>query len=536
MNPATQPPGPPVLVIGERRRRDLASAAKRLRVAVMTDPARSAELADTLIELVGNRLLAWSFVEAAADAPDSVVLAARILAERGPLGPYASTADAVRYFTAAAQLAAVQAGLGQPEAAGRTLDALDGWRSQLGRLPLLEQLSPAAIGWALVTRARAAADLAVAAAFAEAALLRLYAGPDLGPGLDYLLVAAHLAAADARWSAGDADGAVAHHQLALGRYRTALDGLDQAVRPAVAQAALAPLAEVFGGFGHRAEALGDRAVALQLRREWLALAERFDPGGTAAGAAGAALSGALLRAGREFEAEAVGVLPSTEALPALPATRSADQNGASTLPSEQALGTDRLSVAAAVRLRQAEQTALAEHAAARSAAEAAEQRLRVQAEQAAAALATERAEAERRAAADAAVAEREAVERARLEAEAEAERRAALAVAERAAAEERRRERAAAHEPARVADPEAAQAARAALPAVRAAVAQAGPEPADQAAAQERLAEVLRPLAIVEPDRYREDLLAVLESLVSLRWRLGDADGSREAARELKTW
>ncbi|MGC4152677.1 MAG: hypothetical protein QM628_06315, partial [Propionicimonas sp.] len=218
---------PDPLAAAERRRRDLASAAKRLRVAVMTDPARAGEFADTLVALVGNRLLAWSFTDAAADAPESVVLSARILAERGPLGPYASADDAVRYVTASVQLAAVQAGLGQPEAAGRTLDALDAWRAQLGRLPLLEQLAPLTVVWALAVRARAAQEVAAANGYADAALLRLYAaGLDLDAGSAYLAVTAHLVAADARWAAGHPDAALAQHRLALARYRAAVAGAD----------------------------------------------------------------------------------------------------------------------------------------------------------------------------------------------------------------------------------------------------------------------------------------------------------------------
>ena len=45
---------------------------------------------------------------------------------------------------------------------------------------------------------------------------------------------------------------------------------------------------------------------------------------------------------------------------------------------------------------------------------------------------------------------------------------------------------------------------------------------------------VLRPLAAVDPG-HRDELAAVLESLVGLLWRLGDPDGSRAAAREART-
>ncbi|MGC4153127.1 MAG: hypothetical protein QM628_08595, partial [Propionicimonas sp.] len=116
-----------------------------------------------------------------------------------------------------------------------------------------------------------------------------------------------------------------------------------------------------------------------------------------------------------------------------------------------------------------------------------------------------------------------------------AERRAAQELAEQAAAAERRRERAAAREDARAVQPELLQASAAELPSARQQVIEAGGEPA-LAAAQERLAALLRPLATADPDGYRDELLATLEALVSLRWRLGDPEGSREAARERKSW
>ena len=518
----------------ERRRRQLASAAKRLRVAVMTDPGLSGELADTLVELVGGRLLAWSFTEAAADAPESVVLSARILAERGPLGPYASADDAVRYFTASVQLAAVQAGLGQPEAAGRTLEALDAWRAQLGRLPLLERLTPVSVVRALTVRARAAQDAAVANGYADAALLRLYAaGLDLDAGSEYLAVSAHLAAADARWSAGHPETSLAHHRLALARYRAAIAGVEGATRPALAQAALAPLPDLFRPFALRLEATGDQAGALAVRREWLALAERFAaPDAASAELARAALGDALRRAGREAEAgQLAPVAPTAESLPVL-----ADRIEWTALPPEQVLNTGALTVTASVRLQRDEQAAVAEGSAARAAAELAEGRLRARAEQAAAEQAAALAEAERRAEARAAAAEREADERARAEADAEAERRAVQEAAEQAAAAQRRRERAAAREDARTVDPEVLWTSAAELPAAREQVVQAGEDPASLAAAQERLAALLRPLATADPAEYRDELVAALETLVSLRWRLGDPEASREAARERKTW
>ena len=520
-----------VFQAAEQRRRDLASAAKRLRVAVMTDPSQSGAFADTLVALVGNRLLAWSFAEAAADAPESVVLSARILAERGPVGPYTSADDALRYFTAAVQLAAVQAGLGQPEAAGRTLDALDDWRSRLGRLPLLERLVPSTAVWALAVRARAAQQVAVANGYADAALLRLYAaGLDLDAEAAYLAVTVHLATADARWAAGHVEAALAHHRLALARYRAAIAGLAGAIRPALAQIALAPLSELFGPFALRLEASGDPTGALAVRRDWLAQAERLATADdTATATPTAALRHALTRAGRGAEASQ---LASSAPIAELPLPVPGPRIDWPALTAEQVLSTGAVTVTAAMRLQRDEQAAAAAASAARADAEHAEARLRARAEQLAADQAAALAEAERHAEAQAVAAARAAAERAETEAAAEAERRAAQEAAEQAAAAERRRERAAA----RSVDPELLRRSAAELPDARQQAGRAGAEPAALAAAQEWLAAVLRPLATADPDRYRDELVATLEALGSLRWRLGDAAGSREIARERKTW
>lgn len=525
------------LVAAERRRRELASTAKRLRVVVMTDPGRSAELAGTLVELVGNRLLAWSFAQAAADAPESVVLSARILAERGPVGPYASADDAVRYFTAAAQLAAVQAGLGQAEAAGRTVDALDSWRRQLGTLPLVEQLAPQTVVWTLVARGRSllASDVAGANAHAEAALLRLYAERlDVDPEFAYLALAAHLLAADARWAAGQGESALAQHRLALAQYRTVAVRAGEQLRPAVVDAALAPLAESYEPFAQRLEVLGYPASGIALRRAWLADLEHLGQpmDGPEAIAARAGLAQALARAGRAIEAAALAWDATGEPTPAGPGGPIAWES----LPWERALSDRPLGFAATMRLRQDEQAAIVEGVAARAEAERAETDLRAAAERLAATEAAERAEAERRAAAtSAADAARAALARQR-EAEALAARRAAEETAAREAADRRRTELAAARERARPADPEVVRAAEAALPEARQQALDEDAELSAQAAAQERLAGILRPLAQAEPAGYAAELAAALDALVSLRWRLGDPEGSREAARERKTW
>ena len=77
----------------ERELRELTSAVKRLRVAAMSDPSKGDDLADALVGLTGRRLLAWSFTDAATEAPESVLLSERILASRGAGGPYAVLPD-----------------------------------------------------------------------------------------------------------------------------------------------------------------------------------------------------------------------------------------------------------------------------------------------------------------------------------------------------------------------------------------------------------------------------------------------------------
>ena len=523
----------------EYQRRELASAVKRLRVAVMTDPGRNGEFADALVGLVGNRLLAWSFTQAAVDAPESVVLSARILAERGPAGPYASADDAVRYFTAAAQLAAVQAGLGQADAAGRTVDSLDAWRGQLGRLPLVEQLDPQTVVWTLIARGRSllAGDPAGANAHVEAALLRLYADRlDVEAEYAYLAVAAHLLAADARWAAGRADLALAHHRLALRQYRVVGVRAGEQLRPAVAEAAVAPLADLYEPFARRLETLGDQAGGIALRRAWVAELDQLDqPADTpAATAARTALAQALARAGRRIEAESlVTGLGEAEFAPERPG------QPVDWVPLlwEQVLSTRPLTITATVRLRRDEKAAIAENLAARAEAEVTETGLRAEAERIAEARAAELAEAERRAAAEAAAEEARLAETERREAETLAARRAAEEAAAREAAERRRAELAAARNQARTVDPEVVSAAEAELPQARQQLLElaADAELSAQATAQERLARVLRPLAQAD-GTYAAELATSLDALVGLRWRLGDPEGSREAAKELKTW
>ena len=109
----------------------LASLAQRLRGWVGSDPSRAAELADALVELTAHRLLGHGYAAAAADAQDSVRRAGEILAASGPIGPYTSITDAARYVTAVVHMAAIQTGLGLPDAAGRTIESLQDMQEQL---------------------------------------------------------------------------------------------------------------------------------------------------------------------------------------------------------------------------------------------------------------------------------------------------------------------------------------------------------------------------------------------------------------------
>lgn len=507
----------------ENRARALASDVRRLRAAAMSDPQRTDELADALVDLTAARLLAWDFVEAAADAPESVVQAARILASRGPSGPYASVPDAVRYATATVQLAAVQAGLGQAEAAGRTLEGLDAWRAQLGRLPLAANLPEPVSLWALVARARALldADVPLANAHADAAEAGLHALTD-PPA--YLALAVHLLTADCRWAAGRPESALAHHWLALEVHRAAVAGVGDRPRPAVARAALAPVVATYEPYAQRLAASRDPSGGIAMRREELEVVARF---GDDVRAVRAGLAQALRAAGRTIEATGLGAGdPAAET----PTARLGERITWTPLAAP-GLAVSEPDPAAVAAWQRAEQAAGFAGVAARADAERAESAMRAAAEDAAARLEAERAEAARHAAAEEAAA-RAAEAQARLRAQAEAEERAALGdAAARAAADERRRRLEAEHRP--PVDPEHARMAAGQLEQARAAVRAAGEELLPLASATERLADLLRPLAAADP-AYSGEFAATLEVLVGLRWRLSDTEGSRAAAREAK--
>ena len=527
--------------LAERTRREQFSTVKRLRVLATSDPGRGDEFADALVRLTGARLLMLDFPDAATDAPESVLLAARILARNGAAGPYTSPADATRFFTASALLAAVQAGLGQEEAAARTLAGVDGWLQQLGRLQLREHLDATAVIWSLVARARSllATDVARANACADAAALRLYAaGLDAHP--DYVGVSVQLLLADCRWAGGLPDQALAHHRLALSAYRKAVGEAGGRLRPGVAQVALAPVVALHEPYAQRLEDAGDPEFAVAVRRSEVARLEELGASPALLAGARAGLARALARAGRGEEAEAEhaeasALDPGSAGAPEPATTAPGERCSWTPLSPTEALSPDGLPEAASPRLQEAVQAAVSDGVAARLAAQRSEAELRAAAESAATERAAEREETERRAAAESEAARAAAGEQHQREAQAATARREAEEAAARAAADERRRQLAEEHQQRLAVDPDKAEAAAAELATARDRVRGAGDNLRELRDAQERLVGLLRPLAVVDPDAHRAELASALEALVGLRWRLGDPDGSREAAREART-
>lgn len=525
----------------ERARRELASTVKRLRVSVTSDPGHGDELADALVRLTAARLLAWDFTEAAADAPEAVLLAARILARSGAAGPYTSPTDAARFFTASALLAAVQSGLGQDEAAARTLAGTDGWLPQLGRLQLREHLDATAVIWSLVARSRAllATDVPRANACADAAAHRLYAaGLDTAPG--YLALTVHLLVADCRWAAGYPDQSLAHHAVALSGHRVAIGSAEPGrLRPALAAVAAAPVVALHEPYALRLDSTGEENFATAVRRAEVVLLENFGHAGGQLALARAGLARALAREGRGDEAQRE--LAEAEDLAAKAGIRLQALDGAvlpgvrcnwPKLTAAEALAPEGLPATAVTRLEQDVQAAVFDGVAARVSAHRSEERLRAQADAAATERAADSAVAERLARSEAAAAQSAAIEQDRHAAGLAAVRRESEEAAAREAADERRRQLAEDHQ--LVVDPAAARTAATELAAARDGIGGAADDLQYLRAAQERLASLLRPLAAVDPDTHLPELVNALEALVGLRWRLGDPEGSREAAREAR--
>lgn len=247
----------------------LTSLVQRLRGWVGTDPSKAPELGDALNALTAHRLLGHQYAEAAADAQAAVVSAAKLLASHGPIGPYTPMPDAARYFTATVHLAAIQVGVGLPDAAGRTMDAALEWKRQLPKAGLDELLDPRTAVWALCAVARAALTegaLARANAYADAAWARLVEAGLVGTGLLELDV--RRLVSDCRWAAGLDGDALAQLRLALAAHQDMAGPLAQpaGLSPALLERLAEPVFGLHRDLADRLVATGDVAAGLQVRR------------------------------------------------------------------------------------------------------------------------------------------------------------------------------------------------------------------------------------------------------------------------------
>ena len=293
----------------------LASLVQRLRGWVGSDPSRASELADALIQLTAYRLLGHGYAAAAEDAQDAVRRSAELLAAKGPIGPYTSVSDAARYATAVVHMAAIQAGLGLPEAAGKTIESLKDIQEQLGE-GLQRQLHPQTAIWALSCSARAAlaaGDIAAANACVDAALVRL-SESSLGndPDSQYLAMDIDWLASDCRWAAGRVEEAVAFLHAAKERYEAVVDGrLDQPARlsPALLDRLAEPLSSLYRDMADRLAAIGEVDLRLMTRRRLIELLRGLtgrlgDPARVQLASALTDLAHDLLEYGRLDEADA----------------------------------------------------------------------------------------------------------------------------------------------------------------------------------------------------------------------------------------
>jgi hypothetical protein len=299
-----------------QRGKTLASLVQRLRGWVGSDPSRAPELADALVELTAHRLLGHVYAAAAADAQDSVRRAGEILAASGPIGPYTSISDAARYVTAVVHMAAIQAGLGLPDAAGRTIESLQDIREQLRGNGLEQRLQPQTAIWALMSGARtalASGDIAAANAYADAALARL-AESDLrdDPDAAYLAMDVDRLASDCRWAAGRAEESLPYLYAAKSRYDDVIGGrLEEPARlsPALLERLAEPLFGLYRDLSDRLAGCGDAELSLVSRRRLIELLRGLtgrlgDPVRVQLSSALSDLASDLVAADRVDEAEA----------------------------------------------------------------------------------------------------------------------------------------------------------------------------------------------------------------------------------------
>ena len=267
-----------------QRGKSLASSVQKLRGWVGSDPSRTPELADALVEVTEHRLLGHGYAVAAVDAQESVRRAAELLTVNGPIGPYTAAADAARYVAAVVHLATIQAAVGQPAASGVTLASLDGLHEQLREVGLEYAVAPSSAVWALCGTARSAlasGDLAEANAHADAASARLAeSGHSDEPDGSYLAIDVARLASDCRWAAGRAEDALAFLHLAQTRYEALVAGrLHEPGRlsPALLERLAEPPFGLYRDLADRLAASGEADLALVTRRALVALLRRLAP-------------------------------------------------------------------------------------------------------------------------------------------------------------------------------------------------------------------------------------------------------------------
>src|SRR5215210_6705747 len=260
-----------------QRGKSLTSQVQRLRGWVGSDPSRTAELADALVELTAHLLLGHRYAAAAQDAQEAVRRAAELLAAKGPIGPYTSLSDGARYVTAVVHLATIQTGMGRSDAAARTIESLQDIQDQLGE-GLVHQLQPQTMIWALLCSARAAlasGDVATANAYADAAIGRLYesrVGDE--PYGQYLAMDVDRLVSDCRWAAGRLDESIIFLHAAKNRYDNVVGGrLDEPGRlsPALLERLAEPLDDLYPEMANRLLAIGEVDLGLVTRRTLIEL-------------------------------------------------------------------------------------------------------------------------------------------------------------------------------------------------------------------------------------------------------------------------
>ncbi|MEL4504325.1 hypothetical protein AAEX63_07115 [Luteococcus sp. H138] len=302
------------------------SKVKQLRGWVSSDPTRTEEFVDALNEATGLRLLSRAWGEAAPEATEAVAAAHKLVASRGPIGPYTPLVDAGRYFTALTHVATLQLGMNLPEPAANTIGAAFGWKDQLTRDGLADELLARTAVWALLATARGAlirGDLAQANAQADATLNRAREANLVADETPVLLDALRNCA-DARFAVGLTDQSIDLLREAVQLWK-GWTAADLAQFPRMAKPHLerlvSPASGLMRDLADRLATAGRVDEALQVRDELATLLHRTagrrgEPGRVELALARADQVWTLTDAGRASEALRAGE-DATQALQAL---------------------------------------------------------------------------------------------------------------------------------------------------------------------------------------------------------------------------